>query len=119
MINVYIKIIGSAFIIYAGFLGGQFLSNEAKESLKELRHLKEIFTILIGEIDYNLYTIPEVFKKVGQHREGIYGSWLVAMSEKLDGYRENNIKEVWETSLEEIRDEVAISDKDMSKLFNL
>lgn len=50
MINVYIKIIGSVFIIYAGFLGGRFLSNEANERLKELRHLKEIFTVLRGKI---------------------------------------------------------------------
>ncbi len=91
-IQFWTKILGSAFIICAGTLGGRLLAGNLEKELDELGRFELALLNLSTEISYSLSSLPVALSKAGEKAGGDTGQ-LFSLIGRLSGMEQRRTVE--------------------------
>lgn len=92
---MYMKVIGIAMIIASSTLIGFKFNENAKSRIEELKTIRNIVTMLKGEIKYNNATVSEALVRMAGRTYGNFNRFLLDMSESLNGNNQKSIDRMW------------------------
>ena len=98
-IKMYIKLIGSLFLLGAAASIGFMKSEELVERVKNLQEMKRMMILLQGELRFHRAALSEAFGNVAERVKEPFCSFLREMGERLERREESGFDEIWgETS---------------------
>ncbi|MFA9463246.1 MAG: stage III sporulation protein AB [Velocimicrobium sp.] len=116
---MFIKMIGSVFVIGATSLFGYLLGREKVIRLAQLKTLKKILYQLRGEIQYGYTPLPEAMGSLGGRNETVFSEFFLSMQQQLKNYEGNTFYSIWKKEIGEKLKQTALSKSDKTKLISL
>lgn len=92
---MYIKIIGSLFLMTSAAAIGFLKADELSERVKRLKELKRMMVLLQGELRFHRAGLAEAFEHVSDRVEPPFSGFLKETSEKLDRMDSGGFEQVW------------------------
>ena len=92
---MYIKIIGSLFLMTSSAAIGFLKADELSERVKQLKELKRMMILLQGELRFHKAALPEAFENVSERAEAPFSGFLKEMSQKLESKDSGGFYGVW------------------------
>lgn len=112
-----LKIFGIMLIIMSSTGIGFALGNNMKQRLEELKELKKLFGMLMGEIKYAGTPLYEAFGIIGRRSRGIYAAFFLQTAKALEALNGKSLPAIWEElKAEEFLKESRLSEKDWDRL---
>ena len=91
-----IKIIIIGILIGCSYLIGDFIYKSYTKRHKELNDLIRILEIMRMDLSFGLYTLEEIFKRVGEKEEYCFFKFFRSMANDLSDSREKVLEEILE-----------------------
>lgn len=98
---MYIKIIGAVMVIASTSLIGFKLNENAKSRIDELRMIRNIVTMLRGEIKYNNSTVSEALSRIAEKMSGNFQKFLAAAADELVKNKAAGMDKIWNEKVRE------------------
>lgn len=92
---MYLKLIGSLFLMTSAAAIGFLKADELSERVKRLRELKRMMILLQGELRFHRAALAEAFDHVSQRMEEPFSWFLKEMSEMLENMDSGGFDQVW------------------------
>lgn len=92
---MYIKIIGSLFLLSSAAAIGFLKADELNERVKRLKELKRMMILLQGELRFHKATLSEAFEHVSDRIEEPFSAFLKEMASKLEMRESGGFDAVW------------------------
>lgn len=106
------KILGITIILLACTAMGFYIDSWQKERVRQLEELIYAFEILKGEIDYRLTPMIEACDAVSQMTSRSIGGLFDSFKQCLKDRRADNIRQMWEQSIEENKASLHLIEED-------
>lgn len=114
-----IKMIGSLCVIFATTAIGYQVSRELQRYLEELLSLKQLFSMMRGEIEYSRAPLGEIFGRIKKTMPEPYFSWLAELENRLEKRDGDSFFVIWERTLETCRRESRLKERDVERLLGM
>ncbi len=92
---MYLKIIGSLFLMSSTAAIGFIKAEELNERVKNLMELKRMMGLLQGELRFRRAALPEAFWNVSERVEKPFEGFLKEVSDKLEKREPEGFDEIW------------------------
>lgn len=92
---MYIKIIGSLFLMSSAAAIGFLKADELNERVKRLNELKRMMILLQGELRFHRASLSEAFENVSERVEEPFSGFLKETACKLERRESGGFDEVW------------------------
>lgn len=116
---MFLKMLGSVFVIASTSLFGYLMGMERINRLKQLKTLKKILYQLRGEIQYGYTPLPEAMGNLGGRNETVFSQFFLSMEEQLKNYEGKTFFSIWKRGIEEKLKHTALNNQDKVKLIAL
>lgn len=93
---MYVKMIGSLFLMSSATAIGYLKAEELRERVKKLQELKRMMEFLQGELRFHRSELSEAFGNVGKRVEEPFCSFLKMMEEQLREHQAESFEGLWE-----------------------
>ena len=93
---MYIKMIGSLFLMVSSATIGFLKADELKIRVKRLQELKRLISLMQGELRFHRAELAEAFLNVSEKVEEPFRIFLETLAEALSGYQRESFEELWE-----------------------
>lgn len=114
-----IKIILIFMLVGCSFLLGEYIYNTYNKRHKELCDLIRILEILHMELSFGLYTLEEVFRKLGDKKEYSFSEFFSKMSEDLSKNRSSTLEEILRENIKILKNETYLAKREEDELKSL
>lgn len=112
---MYVKIIGSVMVIVSSSLIGFKMNENAKSRIEELKTIKNIVTMLRGEIKYNNATVSEALKKIAEKTSGNFKTFLLGTADELIKNQAAGMDKIWSKKVKEaFKSNTCLTKKDLN-----
>ena len=92
---MYIKIIGSLFLMTSAAAIGFLKADELNERVKQLKELKRMMILLQGELRFHRAVLSEAFENVSERVEEPFASFLKEVAEGVEKKDLGGFERVW------------------------
>jgi len=116
---MWLKIIGSVFIITSTSVFGYLLGKEKTNRFLQLRTLKRILYQLRGEIQYGYTPLPEAMGSLGRRNETVFSDFFLSIEEQLKNFEGNTFYSIWKRGIEDKLKATSLIKSDKVKLISL
>ena len=100
-VHFWTKVLGSAFILCAGALGGKLMAGKLEKELEELSRFELALLNLSTEISYSLSSLPQALLNAGNKAGGDTGA-LLSLTGSLCGLEQRRtVEEAFKLALEQ------------------
>lgn len=99
---MYIKLIGSLFLLGSASAIGFLKAEELNERVKVLQELKRMMSLLLGELRFHRAVLSEAFENAGERTADPLKSFLKNLAEQLEGGRNCDFETVWEQNAKQL-----------------
>lgn len=99
---MYIKIVGSLFLMCSAAAIGFLKAEELKIRVKRLQELKRMMILLQGELRFHRASLSEAFESVAGRMEEPFQSFLNETSERLEQREAGGFEGIWEEMSERL-----------------
>ena len=93
---MYIKIVGSLFLLGSAASIGFIKSEELTERVKKLQEMKRMMILLQGELRFHRAALSEAFENVAERVKEPFGSFLKETGKRLECKEGAGFDEIWE-----------------------
>ena len=114
-----IKIIIIGILIGCSYLIGDFIYKSYTKRHKELNDLIRILEIMRMDLSFGLYTLEEIFKRVGEKEEYCFFKFFRSMANDLSDSREKVLEEILEDNIKILINETYLQNKEVDELKTL
>lgn len=114
-----IKVILILMLVGCSFLLGEYIYNTYNKRHKELCDLIRILEILHMELSFGLYTLEEVFYKLGHKKDYSFSKFFTKMSEDLSTNQSSTLEDILEKNIKIIESETYLAKREEDELKNL
>lgn len=116
---MYLKIIGSIFVIIACSGYGFSRGREYKKHVEELETLRRIAIMFATETSYSKLPIAELSSRISRKVGEPYKSWLTGLSDALKNEKQEPLMQVWEKEAEHLLKKLFLTEEEGNELKNL
>ena len=95
---MYIKIIGSLFVIASTAAIGFIKAEELSERVKKLQEMKRMMILLQGELRFHKAALAEAFENVSERVAVPFCDFLKETGERLEARESEGFDSIWETT---------------------
>lgn len=92
---MYIKLIGSLFLLGSAASIGFLKSEELTERVKKLQEMKRMMMLLQGELRFHRAALSEAFGNVAERVQEPFCGFLKEMGERLERREESGFEKIW------------------------
>ncbi len=109
---MYLKFIGSLFLMVSATTIGFLKAEELSERVKRLKEFKRMVIFLQGELRFHRATLSEAFGNVAERIEEPFSSFLKEVSERLEAKDSGNFETVWGEMTEKLLHKKGVAKED-------
>lgn len=113
---MYIKIIGSLFLISSAAAIGFLKSEELNERVKLLEELKRMMVLLQGELRFHRAELSEAFENIAERVEEPFAAFLKGTAAQLEKREKGGLEVVWRDNLQQLLKEDGFQRSDVELL---
>ena len=99
---MYLKIIGSLFLMLSATAIGFLKADELKQRVRCLQELKRMMVFLQGELRFHRASLPEAFENVSERVEEPFRQFLKHLAERLETREADGFDVVWSEMSEQL-----------------
>ena len=92
---MYIKILGSIFLLTSAAAIGYLKADELKERVRCLNALKRVMILLQGELRFHRATLSEAFENASERVEKPFDIFLEELAKELENRQYGSFSSVW------------------------
>ena len=92
---MYIKILGSIFLLISAAAIGYLKADELKERVRCLNALKRMMILLQGELRFHRATLSEAFESASERAEKPFNMFLGELAKELENRQYGSFLSVW------------------------
>ncbi len=109
---MYLKMIGSLFLMTSAIAIGFLKAEELNERVKRLTELKRMMVLLQGELRYRRAALAEAFENVSERVPEPFQRFLKEISERLEKRDADGFEKIWEEMSEKLLQEEGFCKED-------
>ena len=110
---MYVKMIGSLFLMSSATAIGFLKAEELRERVKRLQGLKRMMGLLQGELRFHRSELSEAFGSVAKRVEEPFCSFLKIMEKQLNEHQAESFESVWRQCSKQLVLEEGFLEKDL------
>lgn len=114
-----IKIFIIGILIACSYLIGEYIHKAYTKRHKEVNDLIRILEIMRMDLSFGLYTLEEIFKRVGEKEEYCFSKFFKSMANDLSDSREKVLEEILEDNIKILINETYLQNKEVDELKTL
>lgn len=92
---MYLKIIGSLFLMISSAMIGFLKADELNERVKRLKELKRMMIFLQGELRFHKASLPEAFENVSERVAAPFSLFLCEAAKRLESKAYGGFEKTW------------------------
>ena len=108
---MWLKIIGSVFIIAATTGFGYFKGLDYQKQIEELERLKRVIWQLRGEMKYTRIPLNELCKRIARKAEFPYDIWLGGIVAQMNGQETRSLGALWKQETEKLIKDIRLPEE--------
>lgn len=112
------KAAGVLLCISAGFLIGNYFSENIKKRYMALNNIRRMILQIIGEIEYTRSNISDIFYKLSKKQESPYREFMEYIHSETEGTN-GRLKDIWKRGVDGYFSQLKLTDKDLEMLEKL
>ena len=109
---MYIKLIGSLFLLGSASAIGYLKAEELNLRVKRLLELKRMIGFLQGELRFHKVSLSEAFEQVSARVERPFDVFLKELSEKLEKKDQRPLMELWQEAVDKLLESEGLQKED-------
>ncbi|MCC0666689.1 Stage III sporulation protein AB (spore_III_AB) [Clostridioides difficile] len=114
-----IKIIIIALLIGSSYLIGEHIYKTYTRRHKQLNDLIRVLEILRMDLSFGLYTLEEIFRRIGCNKDFCFWGFFYQISEELHNEQSKTLEEIISENTEILVKETYLGSKEIEELKNL
>ncbi|MGL5755049.1 MAG: stage III sporulation protein AB [Paraclostridium sp.] len=114
-----IKIMLISLLVACSYLIGEYIYKAYTKRHKQLNELIRILEIMRMDLAFGLYTLDEIFFRVGENKELSFHSFFENMSKDLRSENNYTLDQILEKNSKNMERETYLQDKEVDELKNL
>ena len=95
-----LKIFGAVLLIFSTSKVGMNVASSVEKRIDELRELRNIMILLMGEIDYDMSCSWQAFMNISDKVSEPYREFLKRVSKEAEEMKEDSFAKIWEKHLD-------------------
>ena len=99
---MYIKVLGSIFLLTSAAAIGYLKADELKERVRCLNALKRMMILLQGELRFHRATLSEAFENVAERAEKPFDVFLEELAKELESRQYGSFLPIWNEMSDEL-----------------
>lgn len=117
--TLQLKIIIIGILIGCSYLIGDFIHKSYIKRHKQLNDLIRILEVIRMDLSFGLYTLEEIFRRIGDKKESCFSIFFKSMADELDSNRDKVLDEILEDNLIILNNETYLQSKEVDELKTL
>lgn len=114
-----IKIIMISILVACSYLIGEYICKAYIKRHKQLNELIRILEVMRMDLSFGLYTLEEMFFRIGENKESSFNVFFKNMSEDLKYDNKFTLEEILNKNSKNILKETYLQEKEVDELKNL
>ncbi|SCH12178.1 stage III sporulation protein AB [Romboutsia sp. 1001713B170207_170306_H8] len=114
-----IKVIIIGILVGCSYLIGDFIHKSYIKRHKEINDLIRILEIIRIDLSFGLYTLEEIFSRIGEKKEYCFYKFFKALANDLNSNKEKVLDEIVEDNLFILTNETYLQNKEVDELKTL
>lgn len=114
-----IKISLISIIVICFFLLGEEIHKLYKKKHKDISDLIKILETLHMHLEFGLYTLGEVFSKLGERREFAISEFFKNLSDNLEENDSKDLEKILDETISLVKEKTYLEEKEINELRNL
>jgi stage III sporulation protein AB len=98
---------------------GEEIHKSYKKKYKDISDLIKILEILHMQLEFGLYTLGEVFSKLGERKEFAVSKFFKNLSNNIENSDSKNLEEILDGTICLIKENTSLEEKEIHELRNL
>ncbi|SHH08974.1 stage III sporulation protein AB [Tepidibacter thalassicus] len=114
-----IKTVLTLIIIVCFFLLGEEICKIYKKKYKDISDLIKILETLYMQLEFGLYTLGEVFSKLGERKEFAVSKFFEKLSANLEQNESKDLEKILDETIFLVKENTLLEEKEINELRNL
>lgn len=114
-----IKIIVISILVGCSYLIGDFIYKTYTKRHKQLNDLIRILEIMRMDLSFGLYTLGEIFERIGSRQEFSFSKFFKQMEQDLSNNKDKVLEEILDDNISILRNQTYLQEKEVEEFRKL